>query len=75
MLCLRITLKYDHELNGFPEEALRAAQATGSLLEVQCGSSDSNKGACNYGIYQLAWNVWETCSDRPLKEEKRLSLY
>jgi len=35
MLCRLITLKYDHELHGFPEETLRAAQAAGSLLEVR----------------------------------------
>ena len=35
MLCRLATLKYDHELHGFPEETLRAAQAAGSLLEVR----------------------------------------
>jgi superfamily II DNA helicase RecQ len=35
MLCRVITLKYDTQLEGFPEEPLRAAQACGELLEVR----------------------------------------
>ena len=35
MICRVVTLKFDVGLGGFPEEPLRAAQSSGSLLEVR----------------------------------------
>jgi len=35
LICRLVTLKYDRELSGFPEDALRAAQSSGVLLEVR----------------------------------------
>jgi len=35
MICRVITLRFDAELGGFPEEPLRAVQAEGRLLEVR----------------------------------------